>query len=227
MLIFILAKKLLDHFQFTLIHGPNIPGSYTMRTCLQHCTLLSPPDTFITEPSFLFGPASSFFMKLFLCSSPVAYWRPTDLGGSSSWVCHFLLQWTMFCQALSSRDMPFSCSTSGWHVWCPGCLTAGPHWPCKPTPATRCWSACHLGAWAKALLESLGGLGKAGVKVGGHSDLTAASGCPRANLLPAWSATRQALCLYITGRKTDSRLNILTSITLRISEGWIQIQISH
>lgn len=89
-----------------------------------------------------------------------------------------------------------------------------------------------------------GGLGKGSAGVTGRSgegwsqgwrtfrsgelpDLTAASGCPRANLLPAWPTTSQALCLYITGRKTDSRLNILNSITLRISEGWIQIQISH
>lgn len=64
-------------------------------------------------------------------------------------------------------------------------------------------------------------------KPGELPDLTAASGCPRANLLPAWPTTSQALCLYITGRKTDSRLNILNSITLRISEGWIQIRGSH
>ena len=70
-------------------------------------------------------------MELFLCSSLVAYWRSTDLGGSppiviSVWlfivfmgsqgkntkiVCHFHLQWTMFCQALTIRDMPFSSST--------------------------------------------------------------------------------------------------------------------
>ena len=62
--------------------------------------------------------ASSFFLELFLCSSPTAYQTPSDLGGSSSgviffvfsyrswssWgentgvVCHSLLQWTRFCQ---------------------------------------------------------------------------------------------------------------------------------
>ena len=90
-----------------------------MQYCsLQHQTLLSPPDIFTT---FCIGPASSFFLELFvtiLCYSPVAYWTPSNLGGSSSSVisssfsycswgspgknagvdCHFLLQWTTICQ---------------------------------------------------------------------------------------------------------------------------------
>ena len=68
---------------------------------------------------FCFGSASSFFLEPFLQSSPVAYWTPTDLDGSSfsaisflffsycSWgsqgknadvVCHCLPQWTTFRQ---------------------------------------------------------------------------------------------------------------------------------
>ena len=67
---------------------------------------------------FCFGSIPSFFLQLFLHWSPVAYWAPTDMGGSSlmsylfafsycSWgsqgkntevVCHSLLQWTTFCQ---------------------------------------------------------------------------------------------------------------------------------
>ena len=50
---------------------------------LQHRTLLSPVDVSTTESHFYFGPASSFFLELFLHSSLVAYWTPTDLGGSS------------------------------------------------------------------------------------------------------------------------------------------------
>ena len=38
---------------------------------LQHQTLLSPPGTSKTECRFCFGPFSSFFLELFLCSSPV------------------------------------------------------------------------------------------------------------------------------------------------------------
>ena len=58
-----------------------------MQYCsLQHQILLSSPDTSTTECHFHFGPGTSFFMDLLvvvLCSSPVAYWTPTNLRGSS------------------------------------------------------------------------------------------------------------------------------------------------
>ena len=41
--------------------------------------------------SFHFGSVSSFFLKLFLHSSPVEYWAPTDLGSSSFTVISFCL----------------------------------------------------------------------------------------------------------------------------------------
>ena len=94
-----------------------------MQYCsLQHCTLLSPPDTSTVEHHFCFSPAASFFLELlvnYLCSSPVAYWIPSHLGfylpvsylfafsyylwGSShnkndGVVCHFLLWQAIFCQ---------------------------------------------------------------------------------------------------------------------------------
>ena len=56
-----------------------------MQYCsLQHQTLVSPPDTSTTGCHFWFGSASSFFLKLFLCSFPVAYRTPTDLEGGGS-----------------------------------------------------------------------------------------------------------------------------------------------
>ena len=45
-----------------------------------HLTLLLPPDTSATGHNFCFESASSFFLKLFLCSSPVAYWTTSSLG---------------------------------------------------------------------------------------------------------------------------------------------------
>jgi len=64
-----------------------------MQYCsLQHQTLLSPPDTAPTEHHFHFGPAVLFFLELLvivLCSSPVAYWTPSNPGGSSSAVIPF------------------------------------------------------------------------------------------------------------------------------------------
>ena len=52
-----------------------------MQYCsLQHRTLHSPPDTSITEHHFCFGPTGSFFLEVFVLSSPVAFWTPIDLG---------------------------------------------------------------------------------------------------------------------------------------------------
>ena len=77
------------------------------------------------------SPASSFFLELFLHSSPVAYWIPTDLDrgggahipvsylsafsycswgswGNNTWVvCHLLLQWTEFCQMKIQLNIAF------------------------------------------------------------------------------------------------------------------------
>ena len=59
----------------------NLTFQVPMQYCsLQHQTLLSPPDTCTTECHFCFGPASSFFLKLFLCPSPLTYWTLSNLG---------------------------------------------------------------------------------------------------------------------------------------------------
>jgi len=74
-----------------LIHEPNIPGSYAI-LFLQLQTLFSPPGISTTVRHFFFGPAASFFLKLLviaLCSSSVAYWTPSNLGGSFSGVFFF------------------------------------------------------------------------------------------------------------------------------------------
>ena len=55
-----------------------------MQYCsLQHRTLLPSPVTSTTGCCFRFGSVSSFFLELFLYSSPVIYLAPTDLGSSS------------------------------------------------------------------------------------------------------------------------------------------------
>ena len=58
---------------------------------LQHQALLPSPVTFTTGHRFHFGSVSSFFLELFLHSSPVAYWAPTNLGSSSFSVLSFCL----------------------------------------------------------------------------------------------------------------------------------------
>ena len=63
-----------------------------MQYCsLQHRTLLPSPVTSTTGCCFCFGSVSSYFLELFLHSSPVAYWAPTDLGSSSFSVLSFYL----------------------------------------------------------------------------------------------------------------------------------------
>ena len=106
---------LLDHVQFTLIHGPNIPGSYAVLFfTTSDFTLI--PVTSTTGYCVCFGAIPSFFLELLLLWFPVAYWAPTDQGvhlsvsylfAFSSWgsqgknteaICHSFLQWTIFCQ---------------------------------------------------------------------------------------------------------------------------------
>ena len=84
-----------------------------MQYCsLQYQTLLSPPDTSTTWLYFHFGPASSCFLELFLPSSTVAYWTPTDLGSSSFSVIFFLFFHTVHgvfeAGILKWFAMPFS-----------------------------------------------------------------------------------------------------------------------
>ena len=63
-----------------------------MQYCsLQQWTLLSSQDAIIAVHYFCFDSASSFLLELFLCSSSVAYWVPTNLGSSSFSVISFCL----------------------------------------------------------------------------------------------------------------------------------------
>ena len=81
---------LFDHFKYTLIRGPNIRGSYV--------TLFFTASDFTSITNHIcnwccvcFGSPSSFFPELFLHSSLVAYWKPTNLGSSSFSVLSFCL----------------------------------------------------------------------------------------------------------------------------------------
>ena len=57
---------------------------------LQYQILLPSPVTSTTGHCFCFDTLSSFFLELFLHSSPVAYWAPPHLGSSSFSVLCFL-----------------------------------------------------------------------------------------------------------------------------------------
>ena len=61
-----------------------------MQYCsLQHQTLLPSPVTSTAGCCFCFGSVSSFFLELFLHCSPVAYWAPTNLVSSVSYLFAF------------------------------------------------------------------------------------------------------------------------------------------
>ena len=63
-----------------------------MQYCsLQHRILLLSPITSTAGYCFCFGSIPSFFLKLFLHWSPVAYWVSTDLGSSSFSILSFCL----------------------------------------------------------------------------------------------------------------------------------------
>jgi len=86
-----------------------------MQYCfLQHRTLLLSPVTSSIGYCFCFDSISSFFLKLFLHWSPIAYWLPTDLGSSSFSVlsCCFFILFLGFSRQEYSNSLPFS-STVG------------------------------------------------------------------------------------------------------------------
>ena len=73
MLMFTLAITSLTNFNLPWLIG--LTFQVPMQYCsLQHRTLLPSPVTSTTGHCFHFGSVSSFFLELFLHSSPVAYW---------------------------------------------------------------------------------------------------------------------------------------------------------
>ena len=75
---------------------------------LQHWTLLSPPDTSTAGHCFHFGSASEFLLELYICSAPVVYLAPTNLGSSSFSDYSFL---PSTCQSCSNKEFFFACWT--------------------------------------------------------------------------------------------------------------------
>ena len=100
---------LLDHFQFTLIHGPNL--SYAI-LFLQHRTLLPLPVISTPGHCFCFGSVSSFFLELFLHSSPVGYQASTDLGEYifqyHIFLCFYTVHGVLKARILKWFAIPFS-----------------------------------------------------------------------------------------------------------------------
>ena len=123
---------------FYCLTTSNLPWfmDLTVQVPMQYCSLQH-QTTYIISPSttgccFHFGSISLFFLNLFLHSSLVSHWAPTDLGSpsfsiisfclfklfmgsqdkSTEVVGHSLLQWTTFCQ----NSPPWSIHL-GWSSW--------------------------------------------------------------------------------------------------------------
>ena len=90
MLTFNSCHLLFDHFQFALIHGPDIPGSYAI-FLFTASDLASITSHIHSWYCFCFGSIPSFFLELFVHWSPVAYWAATDLWSSSFSILSFCL----------------------------------------------------------------------------------------------------------------------------------------
>ena len=97
----------------------------------QHQTLLPSPVTSTAVHCFCFGSASSFFLDLFLCSSPVAYWAPTDLGSTSFHILFFLSFHTVY-EVLKERILK----------WFAILFSIGPHFV-RPLHHDPSWVALH------------------------------------------------------------------------------------
>ena len=100
---------LFDHFQFALIHGPNIPCSYAILlfTASDLASITSHIHNWVL---FCFGSIPSFILELFLHWSPVAYWALSLLGSSSFSILSFCLfiQFMGFSRWAYWSGFPFS-----------------------------------------------------------------------------------------------------------------------
>ena len=95
----------LNWTEFALIHRPNIPGSYAILLFMVP-DFTSLPITSTTGCCFSFGTVSSLFLKLFLYSSPIAYYTPTNLASSPFRVILFCL-FMGFSRLEYWSDLPF------------------------------------------------------------------------------------------------------------------------
>ena len=139
MSMFTLNHLLLDHIQFTLIHGPNIPGSYeiffftaldfTFTTRHIHNWTSFPlwHSSFILSGDIsncpLFFPSSildifplggsSFSVISFFVFSYCSY---GSLGKNTGVTCHAFLQWTTVCQNSSPWPICLGLSCTPWPI---------------------------------------------------------------------------------------------------------------
>ena len=117
--LYLVMRVVLLHIQEFLNHttmGWQPVSCSVPQSCLSLATLWTAAHqvslSFTVSQSLLkFMSIESFFLELFLHSSPVTYWTPTDLGGSSSSVisfCFFIL-FVGFLRQTYWSSLPFPC----------------------------------------------------------------------------------------------------------------------
>ena len=115
----------MDHFQFILLSGPNIPGSYVILffTALDFTSITSHIHNWVLFLLWL-----SFFILsgVILHSSSVAYWAPTNLG-SLCFIsfCLFIL-FMGFSRRECQSGFPFPSPVD--HVLSELCTMTPPSW---------------------------------------------------------------------------------------------------
>ena len=127
---------MLDHIQYTLIHGPSTPSSYEI-LFFTASGFISPPDTSTTECHFCFGPATSFFLELLvivLHSSCLPVFLSSVLGilqpGGLIFWCHIFLPFHTVHGVLETRILKWIVfSSPGYHVLSE-LFTMSHSWPC-------------------------------------------------------------------------------------------------
>ena len=113
---------MVDHFQFTLIHGPNIPGSYAILffTTSDFTSITSHIHNWVLFLLWLHLFIFSGIISPLISSSILGTYRPGEFifqcpiflpfsycswgsqGKNTEVVCHSLLQWTTFFLELST-----------------------------------------------------------------------------------------------------------------------------
>ena len=109
------AQSLIPKMTFTLaissLKTSSLPWfrDLTLQVPMQYCSLLPSPVTTAGGCCFCFGSISSFFLELFIHSTPVAYWEPINLGSSSFSVLsfHLFILFMRFSRQEYWRGLPF------------------------------------------------------------------------------------------------------------------------
>ena len=119
-----------DHFQFSLIHGPNIPDSYAILlfTSSNPTSFSSPIHNWVLflfwpHPFNLSGVISSLISSsilgtyrpgefIFQCLSAFSYCSWGSQGKNTEVVCQSLLQWTTFYSR--KLEIPRECFMKKW-----------------------------------------------------------------------------------------------------------------